>query len=148
MKPGVIAGIIVGALVAIGAVVFVVTGNDETATVAETSTREQARQDATLAAPAVTEADQPVKLEEVAARNTADDCWTIVDGVVYDITTYLPRHPGGSVIAQACGTDGSSLFNNRTTNDGETVGTGSPHSGGAANQLASFRVGILDTTQE
>ena len=92
--------------------------------------------------------DQLLKLEEVAAHNTEDDCWTIVDGTVYDITSYVPRHPGGDEILLACGTDGTSLFTMRTTESGDTVGSGTPHSASATNQLASFKIGILDSTAE
>lgn len=81
---------------------------------------------------------------EVGVHNTADDCWTIIEGNVYDITPYLSRHPGGSVISQACGIDGTSLFTQRTTGDGQTVGSGTPHSNGAQNQLGSFLLGQLE----
>lgn len=56
------------------------------------------------AAPLVEEAPLPVQpvpvpsgditQADVEARNTADDCWTIMDGQVYDITPWLPIHPG------------------------------------------------------
>lgn len=32
---------------------------------------------------------------DVRAHATRDDAWTIVDGNVYDVTTWIPRHPGG-----------------------------------------------------
>ncbi len=49
--------------------------------------------------------------EKVAQYSTAEECWTIIDGEVYDITQYLPRHPGGmDEIMQICGKDGSALF--------------------------------------
>jgi cytochrome b involved in lipid metabolism/ferredoxin-NADP reductase len=34
-------------------------------------------------------------VEEVAAHNTESDCYTVVEGKVYDITKYLRLHPGG-----------------------------------------------------
>lgn len=82
-------------------------------------------------------------LAEVATHNNENDCWTVIDGGVYDITSYIPRHPGGSEILRACGTDGSSLFNTRKTADGEEVGSGTPHSSSARTMLQRFQVGTL-----
>jgi cytochrome b involved in lipid metabolism len=83
-------------------------------------------------------------VEEVAARNTAQECWTIIDGAVFDITSYVPRHPGGDEILLACGVDGSSLFNERKTSEGEEIGSGTPHSSSATNQLNNFFIGFLE----
>lgn len=80
---------------------------------------------------------------EVAEHNTADDCWTTINGSVYDITPYISRHPGGSEIERACGEDGTSLFESRTTESGEQVGSGTPHSSSAASQLEQFKIGTL-----
>lgn len=50
-------------------------------------------------------------LSQVAENNNKSSCWTIIDNNVYDITSYVPRHPGGeSEILQVCGRDGTSLF--------------------------------------
>lgn len=81
--------------------------------------------------------------EQVAEHSTQNNCWTIIDDGVYDITSYLPRHPGGDEIQRACGANGTSLFKTRTTDEGEKIGTGTPHSSTASNQLKSFRVGNL-----
>ncbi|MFM8965588.1 MAG: cytochrome b5 domain-containing protein, partial [Actinomycetota bacterium] len=48
---------------------------------------------------------------DVAQRNTASSCWTIVDGNVYDLTSWINSHPGGpGVIRSLCGVDGSASF--------------------------------------
>ena len=31
---------------------------------------------------------------EVLQHNKEDDCWLIIDGSVYDVTRWIPRHPG------------------------------------------------------
>lgn len=81
---------------------------------------------------------------QVAEHSTKDDCWTIVNDNVYDITAYIPRHPGGQKdILEACGTDGTSLFTERKTAGGESVGSGTPHSSRAADQLESLKIGTL-----
>jgi cytochrome b involved in lipid metabolism len=85
----------------------------------------------------------PITLEQVALHSSEDDCWTIINGSVYDITNYIPRHPGGDDILLACGTDGTSLFAQRTTADGEEIGSGSPHSNNAKSQLNSLKLGEL-----
>lgn len=81
--------------------------------------------------------------EEVAKHNQKTDCWTIISGSVYDITEYVPRHPGGDEIILACGTDGTSLFFNRTTSSGEEIGSGNPHSSNASRQLKDYLIGTL-----
>jgi len=49
--------------------------------------------------------------EEVAQHASQEDCWTIVNDNVYDVTSYAPRHPGWpEKIYAICGKDGSSLF--------------------------------------
>ena len=32
--------------------------------------------------------------QEVAAHNTSQDCWIIIDKGVYDVTQWLDKHPG------------------------------------------------------
>ncbi len=49
--------------------------------------------------------------EEVAPHNKASDCWTIVDGFVYDVTSFANRHPAGSeAIREMCGVNASEDF--------------------------------------
>ncbi|KAE8858869.1 hypothetical protein PTNB73_08349 [Pyrenophora teres f. teres] len=48
---------------------------------------------------------------EVAQHNTAESCWVVLYGNVYDVTRFLPKHPGGSkVILQLAGTDATEEY--------------------------------------
>jgi cytochrome b involved in lipid metabolism len=73
---------------------------------------------------------------EIAKHNSANDCWFIISGKVYDVTSYLPYHPGGpGTIRPYCGGDATNAF--------ATKDQGKPHSSNADNQLASYYVGDL-----
>ena len=57
---------------------------------------------------------------EIGTHNSKSDCWSIVNGNVYNLTSYVSRHPGGqSVIANICGKDGSNAFTNQHNNQGK-----------------------------
>ena len=49
--------------------------------------------------------------DEVSIHNSVNDCWTIVDGFVYDVTTFARRHPAGAeAVNEMCGVDASEDF--------------------------------------
>lgn len=50
-------------------------------------------------------------LETVQKHSVKSDCWSVIGGDVYDLTTWVSRHPGGEkAILSLCGTDGSGAF--------------------------------------
>ena len=50
-------------------------------------------------------------MAQVRANNTSRSCWTVIDGIVYDLTRWISNHPGGSsAILFLCGTDGTNAF--------------------------------------
>ncbi len=77
-------------------------------------------------------------LEEVAKHSTPNDCWMVVDDMVYDVTPYIAqqKHPGGAAILDGCGKDATSIFKLRPQD-------GKPHSEGATNMLSKFMIGQL-----
>lgn len=51
-------------------------------------------------------------LDEVKKHNSSSDCWLIINNSVYNVTSFIPKHPGGKDILKGCGKDATSLFNN------------------------------------
>lgn len=80
-----------------------------------------------------TDATEGMTTSEVAQHGNATSCWSIINGNVYDLTSWIPKHPGGEeAILQLCGKDGSAKFNGQ-------------HGGAAlqAQVLAGFKIGTL-----
>lgn len=49
--------------------------------------------------------------EEVLIHNRKDDCWVIIHEKVYNVTSFLPEHPGGSsIILKYAGKDATKAF--------------------------------------
>ncbi|EGC35561.1 hypothetical protein DICPUDRAFT_33259 [Dictyostelium purpureum] len=48
---------------------------------------------------------------EISKHNNESDCWVVVNGIVYDVTKWLPCHPGGKdAILLSAGNDITNLF--------------------------------------
>jgi cytochrome b involved in lipid metabolism len=48
--------------------------------------------------------------EEVAKHNRPDDCWLIIKNKVYDVTPFVPHHPGKDKIFHKAGQDNTAGF--------------------------------------
>jgi len=71
--------------------------------------------------------------DDVAANSDATSCWTIVRGIVYDLTPFIDEHPGGANnILRLCGTDGTDAF------EGKHGGEPRPE-----NTLEGYEIGTL-----
>jgi len=70
-------------------------------------------------------------LEEVKKHNTKNDAWIVINGIVADITKWIPKHPGGMVIMKGVGKDATQLFKN--------IG----HSSYALKMLKKYQIGTL-----
>lgn len=72
-------------------------------------------------------------LAEVAKHAVENDCYSAINGKIYDLGAWVNKHPGGDKnILRICGKDGSSAFN------GQHGGEGKPEQ-----ILAGFEIGIL-----
>ncbi|MEI6529039.1 MAG: cytochrome b5-like heme/steroid binding domain-containing protein [Candidatus Falkowbacteria bacterium] len=73
-------------------------------------------------------------MADVALHNSKTDCWQLINGQVYDLSSYTSSgvHPGGDVIVQGCGTDATAAF--------EAVGK---HNGKAMAMLPTYLLGPL-----
>ena len=57
--------------------------------------------------------DAPNKLsgEEIAKHNSRDSCWVVIHGKAYDVTEFLPEHPGGpKIILKYAGKDATEEY--------------------------------------
>ncbi len=72
-------------------------------------------------------------LAEVALHKSASDCYTAIRGSVYDLTSFIQRHPGGvDRIMRLCGIEGTDEFMAQHGGDAR------PES-----MLASLKIGVV-----
>lgn len=72
-------------------------------------------------------------LKEVAKHNSRKDGWLVIKGKVYDVTSWISRHPGGDIILRGLGKDATQMFQNFR------------HSARAEKILKDYQIGILDS---
>jgi cytochrome b involved in lipid metabolism len=103
------AGVAVLAALSVGILTYFVGHSGAEATWANRLEQTQAQE---IAAPSgSTEAVGGLSAEQVASHNTKSDCWTVIDGTVYDLTSYIPVHKGGPLpLESICGKDGTNAF--------------------------------------
>lgn len=55
--------------------------------------------------------DSKMNVSDVKKHNNQSSCWTIVKDSVYDLTSFVSKHSGGSsAILSLCGVDGTAAF--------------------------------------
>lgn len=77
-------------------------------------------------------------LNEVSMHTVKTDCWMIVNQKVYDVTKFIPTHPGGKSIIKGCGIDATLLFEQRPNTDK------GPHPESATETLKNYYIGELN----
>jgi cytochrome b involved in lipid metabolism len=95
---------VLGTLLVVGLAIFFMNRPEDNITPNTQTTSEQ---------PVQPQEEKPVGLtrNEVAMHATKEDCYTIVGGKVYNVTSWISQHPGGAeAILGLCGTDGTQAF--------------------------------------
>ncbi len=129
LKPFVILVVVVGLLAGAGLAGFVILHKVTLAIPPKSITP-------TGATPAVT---GKFTAAELAAHNTASDCYIAYQNEVFNITWYIPRHEGGDVIVQQCG---------QVTDDFSKIHEGGPFTKRAIQTvLQASKVGMMELTQ-
>jgi len=78
-----------------------------------------------------------INISEIATHNTPQDCWIIVNNMVYDVTEYIVNHPAGAkTITDTCGAESTAAFDN--------IKDGRGHSPSANRLLADYLLGPLE----
>lgn len=76
-------------------------------------------------------------IDQVSQHSSPNNCWIIIQKNVYNVTSFINQHPGGSDrIIPYCGNDASEAF--------ATQGGEGSHSQDAKNTLAQFLIGKLN----
>ena len=94
----------------------------------------------------LTSAGQSITLDmaEISKHNKTADCWMLISGKVYNVTSYFGSHPGGNTtMSPTCGTDATSAYATRDPY-AKTGSNRIKHSSTAKNMLDSYYIGDLN----
>ena len=85
-------------------------------------------------------------MTEIAKHNKSSDCFMLISGKVYNITSFFGSHPGGNATMLAtCGTDATAAYATRDPY-AKTSGTKVNHSKSAQSMLNDYYIGDLNQT--
>lgn len=89
-----------------------------------------------IAYSAVFASEKEFKMEEVAKHSISKDCWIVIKNKVYDISSYIPKHPTPeTTLTKYCGKIADIGW--------DTKDKKSPHSRAAKRLLDRFEVGAF-----
>lgn len=132
--------LIIVVLLAIGGGIYFVNDNPKVNNVTDTTTNLPITQSTTTSETATENASGTPKksgftFADIASHKDATSCWSAVNDKVYDLTSWIGKHPGGDkAILSICGKDGTANFMKKHA-DSEK----------AKEQLPNFLIGDLIT---
>ncbi|NVN97571.1 hypothetical protein HXX01_05110, partial [Candidatus Nomurabacteria bacterium] len=86
-----------------------------------------------------------LNMAEIKKHNNSADCWMLISGNVYDITSFFGSHPGGNATMEAtCGTNATDAYDTKDPYATSTSG-GRNHSSNARNMLKDYYLGALNS---
>lgn len=78
-----------------------------------------------------------ITMDEVARHADADSCWMVIEGLVYDFTAYIPKHPTRRrVMLEWCGREATAGMRHKGD-------ANRPHTAWAWSLLDEYRIGRL-----
>ena len=125
-KVGLVIGVSVLVLIVVGA--FFIFGNKKSGTQNQIATSVQPDSQV--------DTSKNIAIDEVGKHAVSGDCWLAIEGNVYDVSSFIPKHPGENAILQGCGKDATEMFNSRP-------GKGTSHSEKARGLLEDLQIGVL-----
>jgi cytochrome b involved in lipid metabolism len=79
---------------------------------------------------------QTISMAQLQEHSSADSCWKLIQGNVYDITEFIRQHPSRpDVILEWCGKESTQAM--------EDKGYGRPHSTAAWDLLEQYLIGTI-----
>ncbi|MFZ2556099.1 MAG: cytochrome b5-like heme/steroid binding domain-containing protein [Minisyncoccia bacterium] len=92
-----------------------------------------ASQPTTTTVPIGTASVATFTMAEISSHNSATSCYSAINGSVYDLTSFVTKHPGGqAAIKSLCGIDGTAAYNSQHSGDRR-----------ATSNLANLKIGAL-----
>lgn len=88
-----------------------------------------------------TESKKTFTMDEISKHNKKGDCWLVINSKVYDVSEFSKKH--NEKILLGCGKDATKLFETRTDENGNKIGSGRPHSENARKIRDKFYIGEL-----
>ena len=87
--------------------------------------------------------DRPYSISDISKHNKPTNCWTIVDGGVYNITKLIKENQDIVAFTTTCGVDGTAPFKGQSFTTGDLIAEGKRAPQTADQILPKYKIGKL-----